>query len=268
MKWEWNGTENNSVCQKRLASTFPQLFAPESAPTPLYFGGSFNPFHRGHAAVLVALQKHFPQLSITLLPNRVSPLKLPGTPLSTLEGSEAQHWPGPAQKIALLHAVLEDMVEQHGLPRSRLRLELCELQREGPSYTADTLRCLLKPSQDKMGKEISSKACILALGRDSFCALKLWKNWPYLLDVCFFVVLHRDMANPINSADDSTDGPLDREIIERADYLELKLDEPCSSSEIRRKLASPEDSQQEQLEWLLGPRQLACIREYGLYVKN
>ncbi|WGK68836.1 hypothetical protein P0082_10155 [Candidatus Haliotispira prima] len=253
---------------EQLQERLREVSAESGAGWPVFFGGSFDPFHRGHAAVAAALHRYFSPWPVTLLPNRVSPLKVAEREKTetakkyTGIGSRGREIrPDGVQKIGLMEAVIQDLRRQLRLPlqNSLPGLELWELQREGPSYTAETLRHLLAPSSQSGGK-----ACVLALGMDSFCTLKQWKDWPYLLDTCVFIVFRRDGKGFF------PDGFCpDGEIEARADYLMLDLDEPYSSTAIRQRLVGlerpPREAERRELEYVLGENQLRYILEHGLY---
>ena len=87
----------------------------------------------------------------------------------------------------MMQAVIQDLYQEfpQELTRENLQLQLCELLRDGPSYTADTIRCQL---QDNTMQTALPK-CLLVMGWDSLCTIKYWKDWLYLLETCIMVVL-------------------------------------------------------------------------------
>ena len=237
--------------QRRLAA----------APLPLYFGGSFDPFHSGHRAIVEKLRACFPLCPLFVLPNRVSPFKSGGSdnlaisPDSGLNNAEKF-----AHRTALLQIVLAELQQNH--PDCSLKLELCEWEREGPSFTADTLRLLLPKQMSMQSSQNAGKSCVLALGWDSFCTLHLWKDYGYLLENCIFVVFRRAPAMP-----KIPEKPAEQ-IGKSAEYTVLEFDNLCSSTGIRCALAGPRPFSAELargLERYLGPGQLAYILQNGLY---
>ena len=222
------------------------------APVPVYFGGSFNPFHSGHRAIVETLLDCFALCSLVLLPNRVSPFKCPDTVSGLPDLHKAEE--NFLHRAALLQIVLAELRQNR--PDSSLKLELCEWEREGPSFTADTLRLLLP-------QKSTGKSCVLALGWDSFCTLHLWKDLRYLLENCILAVFRR--APPVPSTPKIADKAAEQF---EAEYTVLELDNRCSSTAIRSALAGPRPFSAEQhrrLEQDLGPGQLAYILKNNLY---
>jgi nicotinate-nucleotide adenylyltransferase len=82
-------------------------------------GGSFNPPHRGHLAVARDARRELGLERVLLMPLHTPPHK-PG-------GED----PGPAHRLAMAHLAAE---AEPGVEASAL-----EIERGGPSYTADTL---------------------------------------------------------------------------------------------------------------------------------
>jgi nicotinate-nucleotide adenylyltransferase len=129
------------------------------------FGGTFDPIHFGHlnaaweAAELLDAE-------VRMMPARVPP-----------------HRPAPIasamQRAAMVHAALRD--------QSRLVLDTRELDRDGPSYTIDTLQGLRAEEGDR--------PLVLLLGADAFAGLPSWHRWRELFDVAHVAVLHRPGAS-------------------------------------------------------------------------
>jgi nicotinate-nucleotide adenylyltransferase len=110
------------------------------------FGGAFNPPHVGH---LVCAQEAHAQLDLDVVV---------WVPVGRAPHREMPHDPGPEMRFQMCeYATAAD--ERFGLSR-------IEIEREGPSYTADTLRELRERSPDD---EI-----VLLLGGDQAAALPSW----------------------------------------------------------------------------------------------
>ena len=111
-------------------------------------GGAFNPPHIGH---LVCAQEAFVQLSLdTVL----------FVPVGEAPHREIEQDPGAEARVRMCgYAVSGDR---------RLELSRIEVDREGPSYTVDTLRAL--------GERAPDDELILILGGDQAAALPSWRE--------------------------------------------------------------------------------------------
>jgi len=118
----------------------------------LVFGGSFDPVHNGHIAMADAAQKTKHPEKILWVPSRHAPHKPDMPPANA------------AERVAYLHAVVDQRPGE----------EVCtlEIQREGLSYTVDTLREL---EIQYPGKDFS-----FLLGGDSLSHLTTWRDLPEL----------------------------------------------------------------------------------------
>jgi nicotinate-nucleotide adenylyltransferase len=124
-------------------------------------GGTFDPIHNGHVAAAEAAQAALELDRILLVPSRIPPHR--STPVT----ASADHRLAMAHLVASGHA---------GWEASRI-----ELDREGPSYTFDTLTAL------------SAKGTQLyfILGADAFAEIATWSRYPAVLDLANFVVVSR-----------------------------------------------------------------------------
>ena len=88
----------------------------------LIFGGSFDPIHEGHLAVIAHLQQQCPDAVIHIMPNH--------------------HSPGKKKQLAASHRL--EMIKSGltTLPQLKVLVDESELQRPAPSYTLDTLKHL------------------------------------------------------------------------------------------------------------------------------
>jgi len=111
-------------------------------------GGTFNPPHKGHLAVAAAA---IDQLELEQL--LVVPAKEP--PHKTVEAD-----PGPEVRFQLCKAAFADIAE--------IVVSRTEIEREGPSWTADTLVAL--------GGERPHDDLILILGEDAALSLPTWRD--------------------------------------------------------------------------------------------
>jgi nicotinate-nucleotide adenylyltransferase len=126
-------------------------------------GGTFNPIHYGHLRSAVELRDHLGLAQIRLMPAAVPPLR--DKPCCTA-----------LQRAEMVRLAVAD---EPGL--------LCderELQREGPSYTIDSLQEI----RAELGMDAS---LILILGTDAVSRLDNWHRWQELLEYAHLVVIAR-----------------------------------------------------------------------------
>lgn len=135
---------------------------PHTSHQPLaIFGGTFDPVHQGHLSVAWEASELL-DAEVRLMPASVPPHRVP--PMATA-----------AQRVAMLRAAL------HG--QLRLTLDTRELDRDGPSYTIDTLI--------ELRAEQGERPLILLIGADAFTGLTSWHRWRELFDVAHIGVLSR-----------------------------------------------------------------------------
>jgi nicotinate-nucleotide adenylyltransferase len=127
------------------------------------YGGVFNPPHHGH---LVAAQEAHAQLGLDVvvwIPVGDAPHReIPGDP-----GAEARF----------------EMVEMATAADERFRVSRIEIEREGPSYTADTLRELREREPEA--------EFFLILGGDQALALPAWHEPEAVLELATIAVFER-----------------------------------------------------------------------------
>jgi nicotinate-nucleotide adenylyltransferase len=121
------------------------------------FGGTFDPTHVGHLAIANAALDEIPLDRVLFVPARQSPLKRDG-PIASA-----------ADRIAMLEASVA------GEPR--FAVSRVELEREGPSYTVDTLEALRGEGE-----------LFLILGSDAFAEFHRWRD-PYRISTLATVVV-------------------------------------------------------------------------------
>ncbi len=115
-------------------------------------GGTFDPIHFGHLRPAVEVRAALSLDVIRLLPCRVSPLR---------EEPAA----APEHRLAMLKAAVA------GEPD--LIVDGRELDRPGPSYTADTLA--------ELTTEYPDDRLFLIMGGDAFAAFDRWDRWQQIL---------------------------------------------------------------------------------------
>jgi nicotinate-nucleotide adenylyltransferase len=168
------------------------------------YGGVFNPPHHGH---LIAAQEAHWQLELDV----VVWVPVGAAPHRAIESD-----PGAEARF--------EMVELATAGDERYRVSRIELEREGPSYTVDTLRELReREPEDEL---------FLILGGDQALALPTWHEPEQVLDLATIAVFERGSSNR------NAIGITIRRMIgaERVRFLEMpRID--ISSTMVRRRAA-------------------------------
>jgi nicotinate-nucleotide adenylyltransferase len=167
-------------------------------------GGAFNPPHVGH---LVGAQEALVQLELD---------KVVFMPVGVAPHRELEDDPGPEARLEMVSlAVAGD---------DRFEVSRAELDRPGPSYTADTLRSLRSEAPDD--------ELFLILGGDQAAALPAWHEPETVLSLATVAVVER--TNWSRNAIGIKVGRLPG--AERIRYLDMPVMQ-ISSSAIRRRVA-------------------------------
>ena len=121
-----------------------------------FLGGAFDPVHIGHLRGAMAVRDTLNLERVDLIPAAQSPLKDQAT-------VDAVH------RLAMLERAVV------GLPG--IAVDARELDRPGPSYTADTLEGL----RLEHGAE---RTLVWIIGADILATLPQWSRWRELLELC------------------------------------------------------------------------------------
>lgn len=125
--------------------------------------------HLGHVALVVALtEKHHLDL-VLVIPAQINPHKNP-----------------PTSAVHRLHMVKEAF---QNVPT--VQVLTLELEREGPSYTIDTVHELYK-----RGIVAKSDSLFLLLGEDQLQSIATWKNVQELFTLAPPLIASRNLAHP------------------------------------------------------------------------
>ncbi len=132
-------------------------------------GGSFDPVHLTHRQLADAA---LAQLQLDELRWVVA-----GQPWQ-----KARQLAPAADRAAMVALAIAD--------EPRYRLETCELNRTGPSYTLDTVTEL----QSRWAKASGGRGCqwFLILGQDQYANFPTWHGWPQLLGLVTLAVTARN----------------------------------------------------------------------------
>jgi len=127
------------------------------------YGGSFDPVHNGHLILARDAMERLELDRVIFLPARISPHKLDRPPAS------------PEERTRMLAAAIAE--------EPFFELDDCEIQREGPSFTIDTVQLYRKRFPDAKLHYF--------IGDDNLPELDTWKDISHLRELVQFVVLTR-----------------------------------------------------------------------------
>jgi nicotinate-nucleotide adenylyltransferase len=127
------------------------------------FGGTFDPVHVGHLAIALAALESVRLDRVLFVPARRSPLK-DRDPLASV-----------ADRVAMLESAIAS--------EPRFGLSRVELERDGPSYTVDTLEALRSDGE-----------LFLILGSDALADLARWRSPDRIRELATILVAVRPGA--------------------------------------------------------------------------
>lgn len=164
------------------------------------FGGSFDPPHNAHVA-LARLALDALHLDELLLVPAGQPWQKADRVITPA-----------ADRLAMLHLAFD--------AQPRMRIEPCELQRAGPSYTVDTVR--------ELQARGATAEWFLVIGQDQYARLSTWHDWQALPPRVTFAVAAR-------AGDAPAPDPALAALPHRAMVLPLPA-MPLSSSDVRARV--------------------------------
>lgn len=127
------------------------------------YGGSFDPIHIGHLILARDAMERLELDRVVFLPARISPHKLGRPPAP------------PEARCEMLSVAIEK--EPH------FEMDACEIEREGPSFTIDTIRIYRE--------RFPTAKIYYFIGDDNLPELETWKEIDQLRELASFVVLTR-----------------------------------------------------------------------------
>jgi nicotinate-nucleotide adenylyltransferase len=127
------------------------------------YGGTFDPIHHGHLRLAVELREHLKVPDIALVPCHIPPHR---------------ESPGASsdRRLELLQLAIS---KEPGLV-----VDERELNRDGASYTADTLRQI----REQIGPD---EPLTMVVGTDSFAGFDRWREWERIPELAHIVVVVR-----------------------------------------------------------------------------
>jgi nicotinate-nucleotide adenylyltransferase len=193
-------------------------------------GGTFDPIHLGHIDAADAAQHALSLESIILIPSRIPPHR--ADPVSA-SGED---------RLAMAELAAAD---RPGWSASRI-----ELDREGPSYTFDTL------VQLGAGTQI-----FFITGADAFAEIATWSRYPAVLDLANFVVVSRPGIT-LDSLRERVPSAFGRHSPANTRVILVEARTPdVSSTDIRRRVRAGDS-----LSGLVPPAVADYIRTHRLYL--
>ncbi|MDA0295851.1 MAG: nicotinate (nicotinamide) nucleotide adenylyltransferase [Planctomycetota bacterium] len=221
----------------------------------LIFGGSFDPPHRGHLTLPFEAAARLGCDEVVFVPARVNPLKQETPPAD------------PADRIRMLEAAIEHRKPDPRSPVITARIDRREVDREGPSFTIDTLEAIQRELLEKAGRDENvarqQPQLRLLIGSDQALDFDRWRDWQKIIALAPPVVMPRPPETRTSLAAKYR-AHFDSNLASRWSTWTLDLAaEGVSSTEIRRRLADGED-----VSALLPEGVLKVITDRGLYRKN
>jgi nicotinate-nucleotide adenylyltransferase len=155
------------------------------------YGGTFDPVHHAHLILARLALERFALERIVFVPTRLSPHK---------NNSVAT----PEARLQMLRSAIEG--------EAQFEVDDCELQREPPSYTIDTV--------EKLRQKYQGAHLFLLIGDDNLAGLPSWRGFEDLRHMVTFVVLQRAFTPVVH------------------EYLGVDRRIDISATEIRNRIAS------------------------------
>lgn len=128
------------------------------------FGGTFNPFHKGHYEILEHLCSQSFIKKVLIMPDRIPPHK------------ECDYLAPDNDRINMCRLAAEKF--------SKAEVCLIEFERKGKSYTYDTVKVLKKKYQNEN--------FAIVCGGDMIASLEKWYKYEKLKKMVSFIAFNRD----------------------------------------------------------------------------
>lgn len=190
-------------------------------------GGTFNPPHVAH---LVCAQEAHRELAldrVLLVPAAIPPHK------------PVEHEPGPAHRLAMCRLAAE--------PDARFAVSTLELERDGPSYTVDTL--------SQLNRQAPTDELVLIVGGDIAAGLPGWHRAEQVLELATVAIAKR-RGTPRGQVERALSGLRGGE---RARFFEMPRI-GISSTMVRRRVRA-----ELPIRYFVPDPVLAYIERHGLY---
>ena len=202
-------------------------------------GGTFDPVHFGHLRPALEIQQALGLDEVRLVPSHTPPHR-------------SKPHASPQQRLTMLRAAVAD--------DPAFTVDTREYDREGPSYTLDTLKSL---RADLAGTDL----CLL-IGLDAFLGFTSWHRWHEISGYCHIIVMTRPGMTLPEQGELADFIPLHR--VKDAETLKTRASDlllfhpvsqlEISGTQIRKLLATGKRA-----DFLLPGSVLEFIRSEGLY---
>ncbi len=126
------------------------------------FGGTFDPIHYGHLRTALELKERLSLAEVRFIPCADPPHRN-AAPVAGMS------------RVEMVRAAIAD--------EPGFVVDEREFNRDGPSYTVDTLRSIREENAE-------APLCLL-MGMDAFLGLTQWHRWTELLSLAHIIVAHR-----------------------------------------------------------------------------
>ena len=126
------------------------------------FGGTFDPIHVGHLRTAHECRIRLGLAEVRFIPNSVPPHREPALASA-------------ATRLQMVEAAVAGI--------DGFTVDSRELDRDGPSYTIDTLR--------ELRRDFPDATLCLILGLDAFLTLPSWREWRSLFDLAHLIIARR-----------------------------------------------------------------------------
>jgi len=187
-----------------------------------YYGGSFDPVHKGHLAIATTLLQQFELDEFVFIPAFHAPHKLRLLPTSAYDR----------------YAMLCLMTEQE----PRLRVSKMEIEMPERPFSVETLT--------RLNLERPKSEIFFVMGADSWMDIKTWREWETVLTISNHIVVTRPgyeigFSHVTDAVRDRIvdlrrpgAGSSERSAQERAIYITDSINIDVSATEIRTKIRS------------------------------
>lgn len=211
-----------------------------------FFGGTFDPIHRGHLRLAAAAADAFALDRVLFAPVGNQPLK-PNAAIAAYADRLAM------AALALDSYANEEQTAGTGQPHPAARSAISTLDAPrpdgGPNYTVDTLAAL--------ARDLPAATLFVLTGADSFLDLRRWRSPDRLLELAEWIVVSR----PEFPLTEDRLAPLALTRTQRARvHLLSTVQEEVSATELRRRLRDGDPCV-----GLLPPAVSAYIQAHRLY---